>query len=68
MKLPVISGKELIKILLKNGYWVKDQKGSHLHLRHPIKRPITIPNHKTISKGTLKAILKAAELKQEDIK
>ena len=67
MKLPVISGKELIKILLKAGYCIKDQKGSHVHLRHETKPPITIPNHKIIAKGTLKAILKATELKPEDL-
>jgi predicted RNA binding protein YcfA (HicA-like mRNA interferase family) len=66
MKLPIISGKELIKILLKKGYCIKDQKGSHIHLRHATKKPITIPNHKAISKGTLKEIIKATELTQED--
>ncbi len=68
MKLPTISGKRLIKILSKKGYWIKDQKGSHIHLRHSTKMPVTIPNHKVISKGTLKAILKATELKLEDLK
>jgi predicted RNA binding protein YcfA (HicA-like mRNA interferase family) len=66
MKLPIISGKELTKILLKKGYWIKDHKGSHIHLRHATKRPITVPNHKTISKGTLKEIIKVTELKPED--
>ena len=63
-----ISGKELLKILLKKGYWIRDQKGSHVHLRHSINFPITIPNHKQISIGTLKAIIKATNLKEEDFK
>ena len=61
-----ISGKELIKILLKKGYWVRDQKGSHVHLRHPINSPLTVPVHKEMAVGTLKAIMKVAELKEED--
>ncbi|MCX6804103.1 MAG: type II toxin-antitoxin system HicA family toxin [Candidatus Diapherotrites archaeon] len=61
-----VSGKELIKILLKKGYWVRSQKGSHVHLRHPINSPLTVPVHKGIAIGTLKAIIKAAELKEED--
>jgi predicted RNA binding protein YcfA (HicA-like mRNA interferase family) len=61
-KLPVISGKKLIKVLTKMGYYIRDQKGSHVHLRHPIRNPLTIPAHKTIAKGTLKAILKEAGL------
>lgn len=68
MKLKPVSGKELIKLLLKKGYWIKDQKGSHIHLGHAIKQPITIPNHKVIAIGTLKAIMGAAELKREDFK
>lgn len=67
MKLKPVSGKELIKLLLKKGYWIKDQKGSHIHLCHPAKQPITIPNHKVIATGTLKAIMKATELKREDL-
>lgn len=66
MKLKTVSGKELVKILIKKGYWIRNQKGSHIHLRHPTKLPITIPNHRTIAIGTLKAIIKATELKEED--
>ena len=61
-----ISGKELLKILIKKGYWIRDQKGSHVHLRHPTKSPLTVPIHKEITLGTLKAIIKAAELKETD--
>lgn len=66
MKLPVISGKELIKILLKKGYYVKNQKGSHVHLKHTEKMPVTIPNHKVISRKTLSSIIKATGLKESD--
>ena len=68
MKLPVVSGKRLINVLLKKGYYIKNQKGSHIHLWHPEKRPITIPNHKTVSKGTLKVILKVTSLNLSDLK
>ena len=66
MKLPVVSGKELIRILRQKGYFVKDQKGSHIHLWHGYLPPITIPNHKTIAFGTLLEIMKAADLRRED--
>ena len=61
-KLPLISGKKLIKILIKIGYYVRDQKGSHIHLRHPIRNPLTVPAHKTIARGTLRAIIRDADL------
>ncbi len=65
-KLPVVSGNQLIKTLAKDGYYVHDQKGSHIHLRHPTKRPLTVPNHHEISRGTLKAILREAELTPDE--
>ena len=65
-KLPVVSGKKLLKALSKAGYHVHDQKGSHIHLRHPTKRPLTILHHKTIAKGTLRAILKQANIDIEE--
>lgn len=67
MKLPVISVKKLLKILLKKGYWIRDQKGSHVHLRHPKMPAVTVPNHKVISKKTLKSIIEATGLKEEDL-
>jgi predicted RNA binding protein YcfA (HicA-like mRNA interferase family) len=62
VKLPVVSGTQLVKALCKLGYYVRDQKGSHIHLRHPAKRPLTIPNHAEIARGTLRAIIKDAEI------
>jgi predicted RNA binding protein YcfA (HicA-like mRNA interferase family) len=65
-KLPVISGKELVKVLTKIGYYVRDQKGSHIHLRHSIRRPLTVPSHKSIARGTLRAIIRDADLTVEE--
>ena len=66
MKLPVLSGVEVIKLLVKHGYYIHNQKGSHIHLRHASKPPLTVPNHKEISRGTLKAIMDAAGFTRED--
>jgi predicted RNA binding protein YcfA (HicA-like mRNA interferase family) len=66
-RLPVLSGKRLIKALCKAGYYIRDQQGSHIHLRHPLKPPLTVPNHKTIARGTLKAILKASFISMEEL-
>jgi len=66
MRLPVLSGKEVIKALSKLGYYVRDQKGSHVHLRHPSRKPLTVPNHPEVAKGTLSAIIKEAGLTIEE--
>jgi predicted RNA binding protein YcfA (HicA-like mRNA interferase family) len=61
-KLPLLSGRDVIKTLVKTGYTVNDQKGSHIHLRHPVKRPLTVPNHSEVARGTLRIIIKDADL------
>ncbi len=66
MKLPVASGKDVIKALSKIEYYVRDQKGSHVHLRHPYRKPLTVPDHPEIARGTLRAIIKEAGLTVEE--
>ena len=70
MKLPQISGKELIKKLLRCGFIVTRQKGSHIRLEKNTKEKIikiTVPHHPLPKKGTLNSIIKASELKTEEI-
>ncbi len=59
-KMPVISGKQLVKALSKLGYNIVKQRGSHMKLQK--KTPagihsITVPQHDEIAKGTLIDIL-----------
>ena len=62
-KLPQISGKECIKALEKAGFFVKRQKGSHIILcRNEPFAEVVIPNHKTLDKGTLLAIIRQVDL------
>lgn len=60
-RLPVLTAKELIKILKKTGFVEDRQTGSHLTLRRESDRmQITVANHPadTVPKGTLSRILK----------
>ena len=45
-KLPVITGKEFIKLLEKLGFSVIRINGSHHRMKHPDGRITTIPIHK----------------------
>jgi len=59
-KLPVISGKDLIKCLTSIGYSVTRQRGSHVRLEKETDagtHKITVPNHNPIARGTLDDIL-----------
>lgn len=65
-KLPVVSGKKVLKVLMDIGYYVRDQEGSHIHLRHPDRLPLTVPNHREIARGTLRTIIRNAGLSVEE--
>ena len=64
MKLPVISGSEAVAAFRKTGYEFDDQHGSHIILRRvdPPHRRLSIPNHKELAKGTLRALIREAGL------
>ncbi len=68
-RLPVVSGQGLCKALQKIGYSMDHQTGSHIILRNqdPPYRRLTVPNHKEISKGTLRAIIRQAGLTVEEL-
>ena len=66
-KLPAISGRDAVKALRKIGYEIDHQTGSHMILRrttHPFRR-LTVPDHKELAKGTLRAIIREAGLAVE---
>ena len=68
VKIPVVSAIKVIKALAKAGYDVDHQTGSHIILRRredPHRR-LTVPNHKEIAKGTLRAIIEEAGLTMEE--
>lgn len=64
MRLPVVSGAEVVKAFQKIGYELDVQHGSHMILRHskPPHRRLSIPNHKELAKGTLRALIREAGL------
>lgn len=66
-KLPVVSGRELVKVLLRFGYYVRAQKGSHITLKHPHRKPVTVPNHPEIKRGLVLEIIKTAGISREEL-
>ena len=62
-KLKRLSQKEVTKIIENFGFVVSGQRGSHIKLRRRTDfgfQVLTVPNHKEIDKGTLKAIFNQA--------
>ncbi|MBW6517313.1 MAG: type II toxin-antitoxin system HicA family toxin [ANME-2 cluster archaeon] len=69
MKLPVVSGEKVIKVLLKAGFVKVRQRGSHVRLENIegddiIK--VTVPLHNSLKKGTLSRIIKEAGLTNDE--
>ena len=66
--LPRISGRDAVSAFRKLGYEVDRQKGSHIILRHheaPFRR-LTVPDHREIAKGTLRALIREAGITVEE--
>ena len=66
-KLPVISGADCVKALGRIGFEVYRQRGSHIVIvRKSPPSQTTIPNHKELDRGTLRAIIRQAGLTVEE--
>lgn len=65
-KLPVLSGKEMIKALERDGFQLVRQRGSHVSLNKGEFRTV-VPMHSDLSKGTLLGILKQCGLTKEKL-
>ncbi|MDP3026585.1 MAG: type II toxin-antitoxin system HicA family toxin [Nanoarchaeota archaeon] len=70
MKLPQISGKDLINIFIKLGFIVVRQRGSHAQLERITESEIiklTVPMHQQLKKGTLSHIIKASKIDEKEL-
>lgn len=61
-RLPVVSGRAVVAALVRAGFTVSSQKGSHLKLRHPDGRVVIVPLHDELARGTLGSILRQARV------
>ncbi|MBU0701881.1 type II toxin-antitoxin system HicA family toxin [bacterium] len=53
-----LSGRKVINVLQRAGFYVKRQKGSHVIMRRDLPfAQVTVPDHKSMDTGTLDVIL-----------
>jgi len=58
-----ISGKEAVKALLRAGWVREGQTGSHILLtKEGHRATLSIPQHREVKPGTLRGIIRAAEI------
>ena len=66
MKLPRdVSGSEAVRALRRLGFAVTRQDGSHIRMSKGGLH-VTVPNHRSIAAGTLKNILRQANVSVEE--
>lgn len=69
-KLPVISGREIVKVLTKIGFEIVGRRGSHVRLKRRRENEVLIvivPMHRELAIGTLRSVLRQATLTPEDL-
>ena len=65
-RLPLLSGRVIIKTLSQVGYREVRQRGSHIRLYCTNRKPITVPDYETVDRSLLKKILRDANISPEE--
>lgn len=66
MKLPLLSGKQVLAALRRLGFQEIHRKGSHVKMKHQDGRIIVFPYHDEVDRYTLKGALRDAEIDERD--
>lgn len=65
--LPVMSGRKISRILVRLGWEIARQRGSHIILvksGHPAT--LSVPDHREVARGTLRSLIRKAGLTPEE--
>jgi predicted RNA binding protein YcfA (HicA-like mRNA interferase family) len=61
--LPVLSGRQVVRVFESFGWSVARQSGSHIIMTKPGERAtLSVPDHKEVAQGTLRSLIRAANL------
>jgi predicted RNA binding protein YcfA (HicA-like mRNA interferase family) len=66
MKLPPLSGRQVVAALQRLGFEEIHRKGSHVKMKHPDGRLIVFPFHDEVDRFTLKGALRDGDVMIED--
>ena len=67
MKLPLLSGREVVKVFGTLGWEIARQKGSHIILiKEGHIATLSVPDHKEVAKGTLRKLITRAGITIEE--
>jgi predicted RNA binding protein YcfA (HicA-like mRNA interferase family) len=62
-RIPVMTGREVVRVFCPLGWNVARQAGSHIVLTKPGSIvTLSVPDHKEVAKGTLRSLIRSADL------
>lgn len=60
---PLLSGREVVKVFGEFGWRVDRQSGSHIILvKEGANATLSVPDHKEVARGTLRSLIRDANL------
>jgi len=65
-RLPMISGDDFVRAVRKIGYELDHTTGSHMILRHPSRKRLSVPRHRELGRGILRRLIDQAGLNREE--
>ena len=66
-KLPLLSGREVVRAFAQAGWETARQRGSHIILvRTGSMATLSVPDHREVAKGTLRSLIRDAGLTVEE--
>ena len=68
-RLPQISGQECVNALVRAGFHVRRQRGSHIIMQRdePVAQ-LVVPDHRELDRGTLRGIIRQSGLSAEEFR
>lgn len=64
-RLPVISGDDFVTAVARIGFSIDRMEGSHMILIGPTGRRLSVPRHRELGRGLLRALIRDAGLTRE---
>jgi predicted RNA binding protein YcfA (HicA-like mRNA interferase family) len=61
--LPSLSGREVVRVFESLGWTVARQRGSHIVMtKEGEQATLSVPDHREVAKGTLRSLIRSANL------
>ena len=65
-RLPVLSGDDFAEMVARIGFSLDRTEGSHMILIGPTGRRLSVPRHRELGRGLLRALIRDAGLTREE--